>query len=277
MDLEDGETDDESSIAIDLSHLSVNVSIVNSTFSDCGETTLSANDTLIERLELEDAQGDASYQVDQVSIDFDDSEIVVYIDEDSLSSGDEAIKPGSTKNLVSTVQKDFSEDHEIFKLDAKVNENKDAMTSLQSEENEGSNIKPVDSRLDGINDCTEIVSKALPEVDYNNTEERAEFAGIASVEPSQHVDSEIEVDRATLDKRSAKPNDVDDNKTDLETSQAQGRQPEASVEQLLENQVNSNKQDSPPNRTSHRPRDVVKSENVFGNPILEVVSFAENN
>ena len=43
---------------------------------------------------------------------------------------------------------------EIFKLDAKVNENKDAMTSLQSEENEGSNIKPVDSRLDGINDCT---------------------------------------------------------------------------------------------------------------------------
>ena len=95
MDLEDRETDDESSVAIDLSHLSVNVSIVNSTFSDCGETTLSVNDTLIERLnelELEDSQGDASYQVDQVSIDFDDSEIVVYIDEDSLSSGDEAIE-----------------------------------------------------------------------------------------------------------------------------------------------------------------------------------------
>ena len=149
VDLEDGETDDESSIAIDLSHLSVNVSIVNSTFSDCGETTLSANDTLIERLELEDSQGDASYQVDQVSIDFDDSEIVVYIDEDSLSSADEAIEPASTKESVATAQKDFAEEHETLKLDATVNANENAMTSLRSEENEGNTIETVDSRLGG--------------------------------------------------------------------------------------------------------------------------------
>ena len=118
VDSEDRETDDESSVAIDLSHLSVNVSIVNSTFSDGGETTLSVNNTLIERLnelELEDAQGDASYQVDQVSIDFDDSEIVVYIDEDSLSSADEAIEPASTKASVATAQKDFAEEHETSK------------------------------------------------------------------------------------------------------------------------------------------------------------------
>ena len=57
---------------------------------------------------------------------------------------------------------------------------------------------------------------------------------------------------------------MDDKKTDSETSQAQREQPEASIEQLLENQVNSNKQDSPPNRTSpHRPRDVGRNQKMF--------------
>ena len=173
VDSEDRETDDESSVAIDLSHLSVNVSIVNSTFSDGGETTLSVNDTLMK--DLMNSNGrcprGASYQVDQVSIDFDDSEIVVYIDEDSLSSADEAIEPASTKESVATAQKDFAEEHETLKLDATVNANENAMTSLHSEENEGNNIETVDSRLGGVNDNIEAVSKVPTEIECIETED----------------------------------------------------------------------------------------------------------
>ena len=226
---------------------------------------MSVNDTLIEDLMNSNWKmpRDASYQVDQVSIDFDDSG-VVYIDEDSLSSADEAIEPASTKESVATAQKDFAEEHETLKLDAKVNANENTMTSLQSEENEGNNIETVDSRLGGVNDNIEAVSKVPIEIEYIETEECTDFAGNASVELSQNEDSKVDVDRTTLDERSSKPSEMDDRKTDTETSQAQREQPKASIEQLSENQVNSNEQDSPPKRTSpHRPRDVGRSQKMF--------------
>ena len=69
---------------------------------------------------------------------------------------------------------------------------------LFGEENEGNNIETVDSRLGGVNDNIEAVSKVPTEIEYIETEECTDFAGNASVELSQNEDSKVDVDRTNM-------------------------------------------------------------------------------